>query len=545
MLQAVKNVSVSCALILSASLWTISGSLAQQKEVSLSLTPDKVGSGPKLVYLYPDYPFTLDPQNGSSFANPLGLQFFDTLVTYQIDFKTMLADQTKIVPRLAESWTISPDQKLLTFKLRRDAKFWDGSPVTAEDVHFSIERAFKGRLGWGTTQIESGGVRSIDQLKIVDPHTLEINYPDGMNRYSLRNFAAISLAVISKAACKKGAEASDTWCAQWIRRNAMGSGPYMLGDYKNGEFMIVKANKNYWREVKPYYSEIVFRVVPDIQTRMLLMQSGEADLAVLTPKEYETLSKDPKVAVYSAPRPQDVAVMRWKPTTPPFDDVKIREAVIKAIPYDRLITDVCRGHCTRVKNLIGVDTVGYTEEPLFSTNLEEARKLVAASKYAGKVPSFEVVLADSSAHMGAAIIIQDALRQIGLDMQIKPVSGPAFDDIAWKRRALDVSIHSMGPWWNDFMYWAYWMYRSDSATNHIQFKNEMLDQSVVKALLIPQEQEDEYLKLQKPVLGLMLGERLATPLYQVNWTIAVSKKICNVNRYPWAQTGLEYLRACD
>ena len=84
---------------------------------------------------------------------------------------------------------------------------------------------------------------------------------------------------------------------------------------------------------------------------------------------------------------------------------------------------------------------------------------MAASKYAGKVPSFEVVLADSSAHMGAAIIIQDALRQIGLDMQIKPVSGPAFDDIAWKHRALDVSIHSMGPWWNDFMYWAYWMYR--------------------------------------------------------------------------------------
>ena len=70
----------------------------------LSLAPDKVGSGPRLVYLYPDYPFTLDPQNGSSFANPLGLQFFDTLVTYQMDFKTMLADQTKIVPRLAESW---------------------------------------------------------------------------------------------------------------------------------------------------------------------------------------------------------------------------------------------------------------------------------------------------------------------------------------------------------------------------------------------------------------------------------------------------------
>jgi peptide/nickel transport system substrate-binding protein len=198
-----------------------------------------------------------------------------------------------------------------------------------------------------------------------------------------------------------------------------------------------------------------------------------------------------------------------------------------------------------VKNLVGIDTVGYYEEPLFSTDVEAAKKLVAESKYAGKVPSFEVILADSSPHMGAAVIIQDALRQIGLDMQIKPVTGPAFDDIAWKKRLLDVSIHSMGPWWNDFMYWAYWMYRSDSATNHIQYKNDMLDQSVVKALLVPQEKQDEYLALQKPVLDLMLKERLATPLYQVNWTIAASKKICNMNRYPWAQTALEYLRPCS
>ena len=105
---------------------------------------------------------------------------------------------------------------------------------------------------------------------------------------------------------------------------------------------------------------------------------------MLTPKEYETLAKDPRSNVYSAPRAQDVAVMRWKTTTPPFDDLKIREAVIKAIPYDRLIVDVCRGFCTRVKNLVGVDTVGYHEEPLFSTDARGGEALVAASKYAGK-----------------------------------------------------------------------------------------------------------------------------------------------------------------
>ena len=530
--------------ILAIALFGTAPARAQGNEVPLTLSNDKIGTGPRLVYLYPDYPFTLDPQNGSSFANPLGLQFFDTLVTYDVDFKAMLADQTKVVPRLAESWQISPDNKVLTFRLRKDAKFWDGSPVTADDVYFSLERALKGRMGWGTTQIESGGVRSVDQLKVVDPSTIEITFPDGMNRYSLRNFGTISTAVISKGACQKGGDASDPWCVQWIKRNAMGSGPYMLGEFRNGEFMVVRANKNYWRDVKPYYSEIMFRVVPDVQTRLLLMQSGEANFAVLTPKEYEPLAKDPRVKVYTAPRGQDVAVMRWKTSQPPFDDLAIREAVIKAIPYDRLITDVCRGFCTRVKNLVGVDTVGYQDEPLFTTDIEGAKKLVASSKYAGKAPSFEVVLADSSAHMGAAVIIQDALRQIGLDMQIKPVSGPAFDDVAWKQRALNVSIHSMGPWWNDFMYWAYWMYRSDSATNHIRYENASLDSAVVKALLVPQEQRQAYLDLQKPVLEMMLKERLAAPLYQVNWSLAASKEVCNINRYTWAQVAFEYLRPC-
>lgn len=536
---------LACRVGLALIMWHGPPSPALTAEVPLTLPADKVGAGPRLVYLYPDYPFTLDPQNSSSFIGPLGLQFLDTLVGYEIDFKAMLADQTKIIPRLAESWDISPDKKLLTFKLRSDATFWDGSPVTAADVHFSIERALKGRMGWGTTQIESGGIRGVEQLAVIDEHTFQVSYPDGMNRYALRNFASISLAVISKEACRREAEASDPWCAQWLRRKIMGSGPYMLGEFRNGEFLVAKANRRYWREVKPYYSEIMFRVVPDVQTRMLLMQSGEANLAVLTPKEYETLAKDPKVNVFSAPRDQDVAVMRWKTTSPPFDDPKIREAVIRTIPYDRLIGDVCRGFCTRAQNLVGVNTVGYRAEPMFATDVDAARQLVAASRYAGNVPPFEVILAESSPHMGAAVLIQDALRQIGLDMRIKPVSGPAFDDIGWKQRALTVSIHSMGPWWNDFMYWAYWMYRSDSATNHIRFSDPMLDEAVVRALLVSQEDRDAYLKLQEPTLAMMLDQRLAAPLYQVNWSLAISKNICNVNRYPWAQPALEYFRPCS
>jgi peptide/nickel transport system substrate-binding protein len=513
--------------------------------VALDLASDAVATGPRIVYLHPEFPFTLDPQNTSAFAGALALEFFDTLVTYEIDFETGIADQTKIIPRLAESWEISDDNKVLTFHLNPDAKFWDGTPVTADDVYWSIERALIGRMGWGTTQIETGGIYDVEQMEVVDPQTFRVNYPDGMGRYSLRNFASMSLTILSKAACEAGRTDDDPWCVEWIKKNAMGSGPYMLGDFQAGEFLIATANKEYWGEPKPYFSEVMFRVVPDPQTRMLLLQSGEADIAFLSPKEYEVFATDPSISVFSVPQQQDVAVMRWKPTIPPFDDIKIREAVIKAIPYDRIITDVCLGFCTPVKNFVGINTPGYYEESLFTTDLEAAKQLVADSKYAGNVPSFEVPLNQESLHMNTAVVIQDALRQIGIDMQIKPITGTAFDELAWDKRALEVSIHSMGPWWNDFMYWTYWMYRTDSATNHIQYSNAMLDESVLSALLISQEEEEEYMALQQPVLDLLINERLAAPLYQVNWTVAHSNRLCNINKFPWGQIAIEYLRECQ
>ncbi|MDX1010193.1 hypothetical protein GOL41_24340 [Sinorhizobium medicae] len=510
-----------------------------------ALTPDQVGSGPRLIYLHNEYPATLDPQNTSAFVGQMAMELFDTLVTYAIDPTTGIADQTKVVPRLATSWDISADTKVLTFHLDPAAKFWDGSPVTATDVYWSIERALVGRMGWGTTQIETGGILNVNQLKVIDAQTFQVNYPEGMGRYSLRNFASMSLTVMSKAACEAGRAKNDEWCVDWIKSHAMGSGPYKLGEQRSGEYIVTTANKEYWGDAKPFYSEVMYRVVPDAQTRMLLMESGEAQFAFLTPNEYAVLQNSPYAKVFSVPSQQDVAVLRWKPDTPPFDDDNIRQAVIKAIPYERLITEVCKGFCTPVQNLVGVNTPGYKPDPEFSTDVEAAKALVAKSKYASKVPSFEVPVVNGSTNMSAAVIIQDALRGIGMDMQIKPLTQNAFDDIAWGKRDLKVSIHSMGPWWNDFMYWAYWMYRTDSATNHIRYSNPTLDKNVLAALQIPQENEADYLKLQDETLGILNGEHLAAPLFQVNWNAAVSSQICDVNKFPWGTIALSWLRPCD
>lgn len=512
--------------------------------VPLDLAPEEVGSGPRLIYLWHEFPFTFDPQNTSAFVGAMAMELFDTLVTYEVDWDVGVANQLKIKPRLAKSWEFSDDGTVLTFHLVEDAKFWDGTPVTAEDVMFSIERGLVGRMGWGATQIESGGILSPDQMEVVDDYTFQVTYPDGPNRFALRNFATLSLTIMSKDACLENATPEDPWCVEWIKKDIMGSGPYKLGDYSQDEYLVIEANKDYWGEPKPYFSEVMFRIVPDPQSRMLLAQSGEADLARLTQKEYLALQDDPVVNLFTASRWQDVAVIRWKDDYPPFDDIKIREAVIRAIPYDKLVTDACQGFCSATQNIIGPNTFGYFEEPLFTTDVEAAKQLVAESKYAGNVPPFEILLAEQSLHVPAAVLIQDALREIGITMEIKLITQNAFDEIAWDKRALDTSIHSMGPWWNDYMYWMFWMYTTTSATNHIQFTDAMVDENVKQALLVPPERNDEYLEYQTPVIQMLIDERLAAPLYEMKWTLAHSYELCSVALWPWGQTNVSYLRAC-
>ena len=170
---------------------------------------------------------------------------------------------------------------------------------------------------------------------------------------------------------------------------------------------------------------------------------------------------------------------------PPFDDIRIRRAIIKAIPYKTILDETVYGFGTPVKSLIGIKTYGFKEHPLFETNIEEAKKLVTESKYADGSAKFTLVVSTSfPERIAAAVHIQSALREIGITMDIQQVPYAAYLDRATKREYA-VNLHAMGPYWNDALYWAYWMFYSDSSTNYINYKNEALDEATVKALTVP------------------------------------------------------------
>jgi peptide/nickel transport system substrate-binding protein len=500
----------------------------------------------QLVFLVPSSPPGLDPQSASGIAGDVSFDIYNTLISYEIDEQQGIADQNSYVPELAESWEIAPDNRSVTFTLRPDVTFSDGSPVTAEDVRFSLERAVVGNLGWGTTQLATGNITSADQLEAIDDRTFRVTYPDGMSRYAFRNFGTMSLTVMSKKYVQEHATEDDPYAGKFMQREPMGSGPYVLESWNPGESLAMKARTDDWTGDEPYYTQVIYRFVPDNQTRLLLMQSGQADIVQdLTPKDWQLLQQDPNLKVISVPRNQDVVVLRWNPTVEPFDDPKIREAIIKAMPYQAIIDQVLYGFGTGVKNLIGVTTYGYEELPIYETDVEAARALVQESKYPDSAQFTLLVNSDQPDRVSTAVLIQSALRDIGIGMEIEQLPLAAYQERC-NARDLSVNLHSMGPWFNDALYWAYWMFESSSATNYTGYSNPDLDAAVQEALFIPQEEREQYDPLlQRVIYDYLIQDAVAAPLYQVNWTIAAKKNIDNLIYWPWARIEAKDVRPAD
>lgn len=168
-----------------------------------------------------------------------------------------------MAPSLAESWTLSQDQRTYEFKLREGLKFHNGDPFTAEDVKFSFLR-----YRWTKQQREK-----IREVEIVDPYRVRIHlhepWPDFMTYYGTLATGA-SWIVPKKYTEQVGDDG--------LRKHPIGLGPYKFVSYTPGVELIMEAYEGYWRKT-PHVKRLVFKVVTDATTRMAMLKKGEVDIA--------------------------------------------------------------------------------------------------------------------------------------------------------------------------------------------------------------------------------------------------------------------------
>src|SRR5580692_7989801 len=254
---------------------------------------------------------TLDPNVPGSTreAFAVSLSTYDRLVSFgrkQLNGKWVF-DLDKITGELAESYDVSPDAKKITFHLRKDAKFQDGTPVTAEDVKWSLDRAVTAPV-LGKAQLLTGSMTSADQFKVIDPLTFEVTLPKP-DKLALPNLATVYPIIINAKVAKANATTEDPWAISWLKEHTAGSGAYVIESFRPGEQLIMKRNEA-WNRGSPdksaFFKRVIVQTVPEPATRANLVERGDADITVdLQASDIQSLESKGTLKVISTPQYKD------------------------------------------------------------------------------------------------------------------------------------------------------------------------------------------------------------------------------------------------
>ena len=189
-------------------------------------------------------------------------------------------DYSKVEPELAESWTVSDDGLILTFTLR-DATFQDGTPVTADDVKWSFDRAVS-LGGFPAVQMKAGGFTRPEQFAAIDSKTFQITL-DKPSKLAIPDLAVpIPFVINSKVAIANATE-EDPWATEYLHLNTIGSGAFKVSRWKPGEQLVYERYDDWASGPLPSYKRIVIREVPSAATRRAVIERGDAQVSFNIP----------------------------------------------------------------------------------------------------------------------------------------------------------------------------------------------------------------------------------------------------------------------
>jgi peptide/nickel transport system substrate-binding protein len=341
-------------------------------------------------------PTTLDPHNHTETAASNVLSnIYDSLIERN--------EKMELVPGLAETWKVL-DDNTWEFTLRKGVKFHDGTEFTAEDVKFSIERILRDGFK------RRGYLAPIKEVKILDPYKFQIitsaPYPILPNRLAEEHM------VSKKYATEKGEEA--------LIKSPMGTGAYKFVKWVKDEQIELVANENYWKGA-PAIKHVIFKPVPEAQTRIAQLQSGQADIIVNIPaNQVENVKKSDVATVAEVPSVRVVYVDVASAKGGILANQKFRQAMAHAIDMDALLKNVLLGNGYKVNSALTPQHFGYVEsmEPT-KYDPELAKKLLAESGYNGEEIPFDTPNGRYAMDKEMAEAIAGQLSKIGIKVKLQ------------------------------------------------------------------------------------------------------------------------------
>src|SRR5260370_102265 len=252
-------------------------------------------------------------------------------------------DRDKFKPELAEDMNIG--DMSVTFKLKRNATFHDGTPVKAKDVKWSLDRAVTVG-GFPTFQMGAGSLTKAEQFWGVDANTVRVDFLR-KDRLTVPDLAVIVPAIYNSELVKKHATEKDPWGLEYTKQNSAGSGAYRVVSWNAGTEVILERNDKWTGGPLPKVRRIVWRIVPSAGNRRALLERGDADISYDLPNKYFVELKDiGKLNIVSTPSSNGIQYLGMNVTKPPFDNLKVHQAVAYAVPYQKIVDAVLYGLAT-------------------------------------------------------------------------------------------------------------------------------------------------------------------------------------------------------
>lgn len=473
-------------------------------------------------------PATLNPITSTDvYASRINDYVYESLL--KRDEKTM-----ELVPVLAERWEISNDHLTYTFYLKKNLQWHDGYPFTGRDVVFSYERIMD-------PMVDAAHLRNyyqdIKKVELLDEYTVHFTYRQPYFR-ALEFCGGIPIVPVHLF--KK----DDDFNSHTIGRRPIGTGPYRFEKWDTGKEIVLTRNDDYWGR-KPYLRKVVFKIITDSTVALQVMKQQGLDLMDLRPIQWvfqtrgKRFNKHFKKLSYYLPQ---YSYIGWNLRKPWFQDRRVRVAMTMLIDRKTILEKLLFGLGTIVTGSF------YIHSPDYNKNIEpypyDPQRAVKLLEEAGWIDhdgdgirdkngisfSFEFVIsAGSKFAEQLATIMQESLKEVGIDMRIRRLEWAVFIQKIQSRN-FDACTLGWSLSWESDPYQIWHSSQAEHGSNFVGFKNEEAD--LIIEMARREFDSEKRHQLYQKFHEILHEEQPYTFLFTLKALVAVHKRFHNIKVYP-------------
>lgn len=415
-----------------------------------------------------------------------------------------------LVPAVAESYDVSKDSKVYTFKLRSGVKFHNGAEVTAEDVKYSVERC-AGLLSEDGEPLEDG-MDAVKEVNIKDASTVEVVLEEGDTEF----ISCLTIAILPKDYKNQATE-------------PVGTGPFQFVSYTAGQKIVMKKNPNYWEKGVPYLDQVEFRIVANTDSVLMDLKAGSIDIyPYLTDSQAAELGETMDILDGNTNLVQALFLNNAKK---PFDSKEVRQALCYAIDRQMILDMVAGGKGTLIGSNIYPGLKSYFDESLVNTYNYDPEKAKELLKQAGYENGFEFTVrvpSNYQFHVDTTQVIVEQLKAVGITMKIDSIDWNTWVSDVYVGRNYEATVvgidSTLAP--KDIML----RYQSEYTKNFCNYKSAEYDKVLGEA--IAAIDQEEKIALYKQAQKILAEDAASVFIQDPAKLVAVSKKVGGYTFYP-------------